>query len=448
MNESQSTRDPGVGAALGQIEVPAHAPDFDERLRRRLARERGRQSRPRSRRRVSLRLTLVAAVAGVAALAVGIRVAGDSVEVAGAAEIKARVQAALESVQTMQGRVTSTAVNPLDPTSGERTVRRWEFAMTADGDMWLRDLDRPARIVYDSRTGTERQLTTSESAGGGVFAVELTGLAPGPPDPSASDWILERDLAAVVRALLAARDPAVREIEFDGRQAWRVDIDVRPNAIWADADRLAVTVDQATGIPVRVVATLRSAFRQELRVDGLDLVTPVRADRLTFPADAEVFRRDSGFRRVPLERVRETVGYAPLVPDWVPPGFVLSEVAVARRAQPTGRGERRNPPSKGVVSLSYRRGFDQLLVTTRLARPSGADAAWKDPLATGEGFVDEPESVTVDGGALAGAEAELLIVPRATPHLWALTDRLVVTVSGDLDRSELLGVAGSLRERG
>jgi hypothetical protein len=31
------------------------------------------------------------------------------------------------------------------------------------------------------------------------------------------------------------------------------------------------------------------------------------------------------------------------------------------------------------------------------------------------------------------------------PHVWALTDRLVLTVSGDLDRAQLLGVARSLR---
>jgi hypothetical protein len=37
-----------------------------------------------------------------------------------------------------------------------------------------------------------------------------------------------------------------------------------------------------------------------------------------------------------------------------------------------------------------------------------------------------------------------VLSPRATPHLWALTDDLVVTVGGDLSRAELLRVAGSL----
>ncbi len=48
-------------------------------------------------------------------------------------------------------------------------------------------------------------------------------------------------------------------------------------------------------------------------------------------------------------------------------------------------------------------------------------------------------------GALAGRTAELLVDPLVVPHLWVKTRRLVVTVSGDLTRAELLAVAGSLR---
>jgi hypothetical protein len=72
---------------------------------------------------------------------------------------------------------------------------------------------------------------------------------------------------------------------------------------------------------------------------------------------------------------------------------------------------------------------------------------WDDPLATGEGFRDEPSRVALGRGALAGVEAELLIVPRNIPHLWALTDELVLTVAGDVGRADLLRVAESL-ERG
>jgi hypothetical protein len=153
-------------------------------------------------------------------------------------------------------------------------------------------------------------------------------------------------------------------------------------------------------------------------------------------------RSDDGFQRVPLARAAGVAGYRPLVPDRVPAGYELAEVAVARESAPTGK-EGGNPRSQGVVSLSYRRGLDQFLVTTRLR----GNGTWSDPLASGEGFVDHPDRVDLPAGALAGADAELVLSPRALPHLWALTDDLVVTVGGDLSRSELTRVAGSLRAR-
>lgn len=41
--------------------------------------------------------------------------------------------------------------------------------------------------------------------------------------------------------------------------------------------------------------------------------------------------------------------------------------------------------------------------------------------------VDRPERFTVETGAFRGAQAELLVVPRGIPHVWALGDSLVVT---------------------
>jgi hypothetical protein len=172
--------------------------------------------------------------------------------------------------------------------------------------------------------------------------------------------------------------------------------------------------------------------------------------RLEFPSGSEVLQSDDGFRRVELGEVAGVVGYAPLVPAAVPDGYELAELAVARESAPTG-SEAGNPPSRMVVSLSYRRGLDQFLVTTRLAHVPAVDAPelppeklWGDPLATGEGFVDKSEQLTPDRGALAGQQVELVVVPRGIPHLWALTPELVVTVGGDLSRDELIQVTESL----
>jgi len=45
-------------------------------------------------------------------------------------------------------------------------------------------------------------------------------------------------------------------------------------------------------------------------------------------------------------------------------------------------------------------------------------------------------TLRLERGAPSGVEARLLVVPLAVPHVWALSDDLVVTVAGDLGRTE------------
>jgi hypothetical protein len=168
---------------------------------------------------------------------------------------------------------------------------------------------------------------------------------------------------------------------------------------------------------------------------------PMDAFTLDFPSDAEIFREDLGFRRVSLQDIQSIVGYVPLVPTWVPEGYAPAEVTASKKGSVTG-AEGANPPVWDVVSLSYRRGLDQLIVTTR---PVGPDASlWRDPLASGEGYPDQLEQIVIKAGALAGDEGDVLIDPLAIPHVWVKTDQLVVTVSGDLTRDELPRVVQSL----
>jgi hypothetical protein len=183
----------------------------------------------------------------------------------------------------------------------------------------------------------------------------------------------------------------------------------------------------------------------ELRIERLVVDDALRADtfRPAFPADAEVMRSDGGFRRVPLDQIAALVGYAPLLPSDAPDGFDLSEVAVATDAGRTGT-EAGNPQSLEVVSLAYRRGLDRFVVTTRLA----GSETWSDPLASGEGYVDHPEHVTIQTGALRGSDAQVVLSAHGVPHLWAVANGLVVTIAGDLSRAELVSVAGSLRAGG
>lgn len=447
MNErTRFPRDEELGAALRELDVPEHAPGFHAELRRRLEAERRDRLAAIRRTRVRWGLRVAAVVVAAAVVLVGFgiprtertpSIAGP--EVATAAQVRAKVRTALAAMRNLGGVLVYDG-----PEQGDE--QRWRFTMTAQGDFRLDGPSDRETIAYDATAGVVRSAQRSASIGGAtLFYAERRGVAPGPPDGGPPTWILPKELGSFVRALLAAEDARVRDTVHEGRPAWRVEVDVVPNAIVPElsGDRLEITVDRATGVPVRAVEHRRGDFLRELRIANLSVDGRLPADAfgLDFPTGAEVMRSDDGFRSVELREAEAVVGYAPLAPSWVPEGYELADVAVAAESGPTGT-EAGNPPSRKVVSLSFRRGFDQFLVTTRLAH---ADGEWDDPLATGEGFVDEPERVTIGRGALEGEAAELVLVPRGIPHLWALTDELVVTVGGDLSRAELLRVTESLR---
>jgi hypothetical protein len=60
---------------------------------------------------------------------------------------------------------------------------------------------------------------------------------------------------------------------------------------------------------------------------------------------------------------------------------------------PSGPAGPGNPPSRGVVSLSYRRGLERITITTRLR----GDGRWRDPFAV-EGVPAMREQVRLDRG--------------------------------------------------
>jgi hypothetical protein len=449
-------RDAELGAALRALDVPEHRPEFYAELHSLLARERtGRLSdaprRRTSRTRWSLRVALVAAVAALAFLAYDLLRSENGpapsivvVENATAAEIQAQVRQALEAAGALSGILIEDGALQDDEFRGR-------FLLTANGGFRLSGqspLMLEEEYAYDAGRGVERLFT--RHADGSVSAGIRRGVAPGWPDPAPSDWILPGQFGSLVRAFLAAEDPSVREVTYDGRPAWRLEVDAVPSGVVPEltGDSFAITVDQETGMPVEVTETQGSALRRQIRIEGLAVDPPVppNAFTLTFPEGARPTVLDHGFARVPLADVQGLVGYAPLVPAWLPEGYELAEVAVApgNTGAPTGV-EGSNPPSTDVVSLSFRRGLDQVLVTTRLRHVPDWPDLWSDPLATGEGYVDSPERIVARRGALSGVELNLLIVPRNVPHVWALTDALVVTVSGDLGRNELVRVTESLR---
>ena len=465
-------RDEGLGRALRGLEVPDHGPDFYPRLMARLedeaARHPGSPRRPRWRN--PYLLTAGAAAVAVIVLATSTLFVGDRTDEPGvepelitASVVRSRVAGALASLDTLRGEITLECEIDYGPCSppeaGGRGVRTWTFVTTAEGDERVTGIDTIEDMATNAATLTHRELT---DFGSGPRGYEATNLPAGPPDFTAGRSPLRRQLGSVVRAFLTdTADVPVTDAVEQGRDAWRVVIPVVPNKLAGpgrSADELEVLVDRQSGFPLRITESLEGLFLHEIRLSALVADEPV--DPATFVLDfapgVEVFHQDFGFDRVTLDEAAAVVGYRPVLPTDLPAGYELAEITAAAQGRETG-SEAANPAAAGVVSVAYRRGFDRIVVTTRLTGGfarcsqevpgSGTGPCWADPLASGEGIVDEPEPFDIGGGALAGADAALVVSPRGTPHVWAIDDTLVATVGGDASADELRRMAVSFSRR-
>lgn len=365
---------------------------------------------------------------------------------ASAQPVQATGAQATALLQTLRGEVSIECAEPfLDcaPKSTGRGQLRWSFVITARGDERLSGIGHLDEISYSAERRELRTFSPSRHP----QATEVVGIPAGPPDFMAGWSPLRREYGSLLRALQAAGVP-VAEVSQEGRSAWRLAVPVQPNKLAGpqrSGDRLDLTIDRQTGLPLRIEETQSGRFLHAITVSGLKVNEPVDMARflLEFPVGVHPFVQDLGFRAVELEEVAAAVGYAPLLPRELPAGFVRAEVTVARTSPGTGK-EGMNPPGRGVVSVAYRRGLDRIVVSTRLVGPS--PGAWQDPLATSEGNFDVPQQLVLSRGALVGARAELVMSPRGTPHLWALGRRLVVTIAGDASADELRRTVESFQE--
>jgi len=458
-----SDRDDRVGEALRDLEVPEHGPDFYPGLMARLESEAA--LHPRSSRRPPWRgpYMLTALVAAVILVVLGTTSIlsgggkgrpGIEPRLITASAVRTRVAGALASLRTLKGEIVVDCAQPLCETSGSqgRTTKRWSFVTTAAGDERVSAIGDADEMAFSAATRTEREISAFEGRRRGS---ETTNVAAGPPD-SAGRSPLRRELGSVVRAFVAdTSDVPVADTVEDGRPAWRLVTPVVPNKLAGpgrSGDQLEVVVDRQSGFPLRVTESLKGKFLHEVRLSNLvpDAVVDPSVFVLGFPAGTQVFHQDQRFRRVNLDQAAAIVGYRPILPKDLPNGFKMAEITAAAKGSATGT-EGMNPPASGVVSVAYRRGFDRIVVSTRLrgniARcagdGSGSSACWADPVASGEGIVDTPEPFVVGVGALAGTRANLVVSPRGIPHVWSIGDRLVVTIAGDASGAELRHIAES-----
>jgi len=480
-------RDDLLGRQLRALDVPEHGPDFFVRLAQRLNQDTvpdrqkhgpARRRRPRPSWQPPVLVGLAAAAVILVMVAASTMFTGSGgrgkspflprppqTKLINATEVRARVSGAFSSLRSLSGEVTiecAVSVASCDARDGGgRTTLRWSFVTTAAGDERITGIGRQDDVSYSAARREQRAVTDD----GRLRTQVITNLPPGPPDFAAQRSVLRRDVASVVRAFLSTTEDApVTEVTEGDRPAWRLVTPVTPNKLAGpgrSGDQLEVVVDRQSGFPLRITETLGTTFLNEVRLSNLvvDGSVDPASFLLDLPAGAQPFRQDVGFRSVPLDQVAGVVGYPPLLPApaSLPPGYQLAEVTVGTKARSTGN-EGANPAVDRVVSVAYRRGFDRIVVTTRptgssprcsITRPgSGPTTCWADPVASGEGNVDKPDRYTVARGALAGAQAEVVISPRGVPHVWTIDDRLVVTVSGDATAAELRGMADSFAPTG
>jgi hypothetical protein len=364
------------------------------------------------------------------------------------------VAATMAQASTLQGTVTLTSYN----VTGDPLASSYTFLRSENGSFRVTAINGGYDAGYDAVTGTRRQVSVYE---GRVTLREETGMPPAGPDPSPTEdvqaLVFLGEFGKVVTALRAAGEVRVEEETIERQPVWIFEADITADAPGGPeaADHLRVVIDKASAVPVEITRSAGGEPLESVRLEGVVVGEPIPPEALAVPVPegAAVATTDYGFER--LESVGDVaaeVGYPAATPVFLPDGFQLAELAVALAAgdpisgvgSRTGRGGA-NPASIGVVSIVYRRGLEELVVTIRRAGDPDL-GTWSDPFGT-DGLVTEPVARTLGAGRFINLDVEVLVDPNFVPHLWGVNtaDDFVLTVAGSVTAEELVQIAESLR---
>ena len=440
-------RDDRLGAALRQLPVPDHAPDFWDDLAGRLSDDApgpvvrldpGR----RERRRLWVPVGAAAAVV-VALLGAGLvlrdednpggRVATADRPGEGAV---APAPAMLTATYTVQGA----------PEMGRES--RFRFTTATDGSFrWTGDAAATQDLTYDMAydAAAHRAVGLSDrKPDAGPSAFVTTDIPPGGPDQGIGALEPLGPIPDFVASLARAGDERVTEADHaaTGRSVWRYDGPLVEDRLGDGPDQMLAEVDQETGVLLTLKARARGAAFRELEATSVE--TADRIDRSRFqidiPAGVETSSVSVGFRPTTLEDARAEMPYQVPVPEDIPDGFRLVAVAVNRDRPSVTGAEGMNPPVADIVALRWEQGFQSFTVTLRPV--SGQE--WNDPFGS-EGMVYRTVPLPEKSSGPFTVRGALVVDPPARPHLWGIADDLVVTADGDLSPDELLRLAESLR---
>jgi hypothetical protein len=505
-------RDPRLAALLrATVDAPPLRPGFHDELEARLqaadtvgptATGIPATCKRRLTARRAIAAAAVVAVAAVFAFAILPAIRGGGT--ATAADMLAAMTRASGGVQTVRlGIVTETSgdiPSRVDPATGktyprtqDRQVETVRLTMSIGGDS-LTELTRtitqktgdgpwtslPAlshqTISYDER---RRELRSGWSSGGGKPGFSVRRPAwPGSWSQGQSVPGDYASLAASLRAELAATDPdtPVHETTYLGRPAWRatftedqrwgMDQEIPVRVRWD------VTVDQSTGLLMTVANSMRikgepGPIAFAMRVEKLELDPHLAPgwQRAPLPSEGRIQLVDEGIRfGTPDEVAKLSWPTLPLVPQWAPPGYRLTDAASASFGgvggdpwTPAGDGRvvgrsgrfilRRAVATPGgqTALVRFRRGFGTFVVEITPKTFGGGLSSYT----AGDGRPGAKD-VTLTGGALKGVQARTWISPYKGlgPTLVTFSDRSQIVIWGDLTRQELIEVANSLKVYG
>lgn len=174
-------------------------------------------------------------------------------------------------------------------------------------------------------------------------------------------------------------------------------------------------------MPVRSVLSRNGVVVAEQRVESLVVDEPIDASRFApeAPTGAASKSYDAGYRQLPPADIAAGLPFPAYVPATVPDGFVPRSAALARREwRDPEAGAQWEALALPAALFSWRRGFDELSVSTRPYSRSVVYEGENEPPRTVEDPFEstfawllmrtQPRDITLESGALVGLEAHVV----------------------------------------
>ncbi len=258
------------------------------------------------------------------------------------------------------------------------------------------------------------------------------------PDTFSETWAQLQDPVDVVLGRARARTLKLASTQINGRPAWRGSIALPLNEC-GGLPRGTGTVWLARGTLLPLQITSRRAQTESISLEYRAVNTPIPAALFAPPAlGKHPTRLNQGFIRTTPARADAKVSYQAKLPSSLPDGFKLAVSGWAPRSARTGP-EASNPRYAQLFAAVYRRGWEHIDVTQRVAGKTG----WID-----DPFGFECGSEQASAVDVGGAKATFASGAEIVPHLYWRSGRVLYTVSGPFPAATLAAVARSLEPVG